>query len=93
MRFSIFTVLCYVAGTHAWAQAADGTWVANNVVHNIYGSQVHEACTRMNTNDILVAVDCAYWIDGRGHIARGSMCHPSHRDVSDILTESPSLPL
>jgi hypothetical protein len=35
MHFSsaLVAALSLATGTNAWAQAADGTWVANNVVH------------------------------------------------------------
>ncbi|KAF6801242.1 hypothetical protein CSOJ01_11892 [Colletotrichum sojae] len=83
MKFSVAAVLSFAVSTYAWAQAGDGTWVANNVVYNIRGSQVHESCTRRNTNDILVAVPCAYWIDGRGNIAHGT-CTSNFNQVACI---------
>ncbi|GJC78126.1 hypothetical protein ColLi_00964 [Colletotrichum liriopes] len=73
MRFSVVTVLSFAASCYAWAQAADGTWVANNVVHNIRGSNVHEACTRMNTQEFWATGDCAYWVNDRGFISHGRM--------------------
>ncbi|KAL0930662.1 uncharacterized protein CTRU02_214737 [Colletotrichum truncatum] len=83
MRFSIFATVTYAVGTYAWAQAADGRWIANNQVYNIRGSQVHEACTRRNTDEILAAVPCEYWTDGRGHTTTGT-CRVNINQVACI---------
>ncbi|KAI0178123.1 hypothetical protein BJ166DRAFT_620034 [Pestalotiopsis sp. NC0098] len=74
MRFSaliIPTALSFASGSYAWTQDANGVWVANNNIYNIRGIQVHEACTRMNTETILNSGACAYWTDGAGHQFHG----------------------
>ncbi|GKT41156.1 uncharacterized protein ColSpa_01337 [Colletotrichum spaethianum] len=64
--------LFLASGCHAWAQAANGVWVANNVYYNIRGSTVHEACTTMNTNDVHPGgTKCSYWTNGVGQIFDG----------------------
>ncbi|WYZ43402.1 hypothetical protein EsH8_VI_001101 [Colletotrichum jinshuiense] len=83
MRFAVVTLLSFAASCHAWAQAADGTWVANNVVYNIRGSNVHEACTRRNTEEIVATGPCAYWVNSEGFIARG-LCRSSFNQVACI---------
>lgn len=40
MRFSAVlasAALYFAAGTHAWAQAADGTWIANDTTYRMNG--------------------------------------------------------
>lgn len=87
------------AGVFGWAKAADGVWVANNVVYPQVGNckyshwspeswktswrrytngiwhsldkNVHESCTRMNSNIVLTSGGCAYWVNGQGEIKRG----------------------
>ncbi|KAH7174938.1 uncharacterized protein B0J16DRAFT_349350 [Fusarium flagelliforme] len=69
MRFftlALPVTLSLINGADAWAQAADGVWVANNQWYTIGGTRVHEACTRMNTQDILYGAGCAYWTNGQG---------------------------
>ncbi|KAH7118663.1 hypothetical protein B0J13DRAFT_680976 [Dactylonectria estremocensis] len=70
---TLVAALSLAVGTNAWAQAADGTWVANNYIHTFNnGLRVHEACTWMNTQDHHQSSDpCAYWVDGKGTIANG----------------------
>ncbi|KAK4119483.1 hypothetical protein N657DRAFT_650135, partial [Parathielavia appendiculata] len=49
------TALSFAVSTYAWAQAADGTWVANNRWYKLSClvlTQVHEACTWRNTNNV-----------------------------------------
>ncbi|KAF2819560.1 hypothetical protein CC86DRAFT_131299 [Ophiobolus disseminans] len=70
---SIIIPLSLAAYCSAWAQAKDGTWVANDVAHIIRGAFVHEACTRMNTNDYWKSGPCAYWADNsNNNIFHGS---------------------
>ncbi|KAF3018856.1 hypothetical protein E8E14_007364 [Neopestalotiopsis sp. 37M] len=74
MRFTSIiasTAAVFATSSYAWAKDANGVWVANNVVYNIRGTQVHEACTRMNTETILNSGACAYWTDGAGHQFHG----------------------
>ncbi|KPM40896.1 hypothetical protein AK830_g5635 [Neonectria ditissima] len=75
MHFSstLVAALSLAVGANAWAQAGDGTWVANNYVHTFdNGLRVHEACTWMNTQDHHPSGDpCAYWVDGNGNVANG----------------------
>ncbi|CRG91378.1 hypothetical protein PISL3812_08426 [Talaromyces islandicus] len=78
-----------LAGTaHAWAQAADGTWIANGNTYiftdNLQNRwEVDEACTIMNTNTWLSSYeDCAYWLNSEGQIVRGR-CTPAVRPVGD----------
>ncbi|KAH8760633.1 hypothetical protein BGZ57DRAFT_879761 [Hyaloscypha finlandica] len=61
------------AGVLAWAQAGNGVWVANNVWYSRVGNynNVHESCTRMNSQIVLTSGDCAYWTDGNGGIGHG----------------------
>ncbi|KZL83403.1 hypothetical protein CI238_11660 [Colletotrichum incanum] len=66
------TVLSLAASCHAWTQAADGTWIANNNYYWIRGVHAHEACTRRNTEDIIEAGPCAYWYNSNGGIYRGT---------------------
>ncbi|KAE8337989.1 hypothetical protein BDV24DRAFT_166691 [Aspergillus arachidicola] len=80
-----------LAGTaHAWAQAADGTWIANQN-HYIFTDnlgfrwEVAEACTIRNTNTWLSSHEaCAYWLDSEGRIARGE-CTPAVRTSGDPI--------
>ncbi|KJK63864.1 hypothetical protein P875_00064672 [Aspergillus parasiticus SU-1] len=67
-----------LAGTaDAWAQAADGTWIANQNTYiftdNLQNKwEVDEACTIRNTNTWLSSREaCAYWVNSEGLIARG----------------------
>jgi hypothetical protein len=43
-------------------------------VYHLFLVQVHEACTRMNTETILNSGACAYWTDGAGHQFHGRKC-------------------
>ncbi|KAK5656743.1 hypothetical protein OQA88_4291 [Cercophora sp. LCS_1] len=67
------TIALAPAGAFGWAKAANGVWVANNKVYGQVGSykNVHEACTRMNTNTVLTSGECAYWTNGQGGMAHG----------------------
>ncbi|KAK3357836.1 hypothetical protein B0T25DRAFT_604912 [Lasiosphaeria hispida] len=58
------------AGVLGWAQAANGVWVVSNTWYPRVGNynNVHESCTRMNSNIVLTSGDCAYWKDGNGNI-------------------------
>ncbi|GKT84332.1 hypothetical protein Ct61P_02182 [Colletotrichum tofieldiae] len=77
--------LSLASGCHAWAQAANGVWVANNQYHNIRGSTVHEACTTMNTQNVNPGgTKCSYWTNGVGQIFDGN---PKHFD-EPILTKA-----
>jgi hypothetical protein len=70
----ISTVLALApAGALAWAKNGQGVWTANNVVYSRVGNynNVHESCTRMNSNIVLTSGDCAYWIDSHGGISGG----------------------
>ena len=79
--------LSLLTTVNAWAQAANGVWVANNswytiggsmlfwknsslvkFLPNLFAARVHEACTRMNTEDVLWGADCAYWTNAQGGI-------------------------
>ncbi|KAH8890699.1 hypothetical protein GQ53DRAFT_824420 [Thozetella sp. PMI_491] len=73
------TAVSLAVGTNAWAQAADGTWVANNNWYTLWynggDTSVHEACTWRNTNNVHNdGDDCAYWINSSGGILHGK-CH------------------
>lgn len=59
--------------TLAWAKSGDGVWTANNVWYGRVGNynNVHESCTRMNSQIVLTSGDCAYWTDSHGGIAGG----------------------
>ncbi|KAK5698346.1 hypothetical protein LTR17_023753 [Elasticomyces elasticus] len=73
--------LAFAGGAHAWAQAGNGVWVANNVKYsNLAGhSVVHEACTKMNTNEVYDDCrPCAYWKDGNGNVFNG-YCQSPYR--------------
>ncbi|KAH6977381.1 hypothetical protein BKA56DRAFT_674198 [Ilyonectria sp. MPI-CAGE-AT-0026] len=65
------TILCFAAGSDAWAQAADGTWIANDNFYRIGVHNVHEACTIRNTNTIVWWGACQYWVDSRGNKFHG----------------------
>ncbi|KAH6652361.1 hypothetical protein BKA67DRAFT_661104 [Truncatella angustata] len=70
------TALSFAASTYAWAQAGDGTWVANNNWYTLWynrgDTRVHEACTWMNTDNVHNAGDsCAYWSNSNGGIFHG----------------------
>ncbi|KAL2065133.1 hypothetical protein VTL71DRAFT_4274 [Oculimacula yallundae] len=56
-----------------WAQAANGVWVASNTWYARVGNynNVHESCTRMNSQTVLTSGECAYWTDGQGGIGHG----------------------
>ncbi|RGP61079.1 hypothetical protein FLONG3_10634 [Fusarium longipes] len=79
MQFSstltaLTTALSFAAGASAWAQAADGTWVANNEYHYLYrtGWTAHESCTWRNTEDPREeGTACAYWTNAQGGKASG----------------------
>ncbi|KAK8101918.1 uncharacterized protein PG998_006672 [Apiospora kogelbergensis] len=66
----IAAALAFATGSAAWAQDQNGVWVANNTWYTIRGAPVHEACTRMNSEDIHFE-GCAYWTDGIGSIFNG----------------------
>ncbi|KAK8041050.1 hypothetical protein PG994_014057 [Apiospora phragmitis] len=73
MQFTstIFTAaLALAVGSYGWAQAADGTWVANDTWYTIRGTRVHEACTRRNSETVHYE-GCAYWTNGVGGIFHG----------------------
>ncbi|KAK0735343.1 hypothetical protein B0T21DRAFT_411979 [Apiosordaria backusii] len=76
------------AGALAWAQAANGVWVASNTWYSRVGNynNVHESCTRMNSQIVLTnGEDCSYWTNGQGaqghgrSNARGAAPTPSPR--------------
>lgn len=78
------TVLALVTGASAWAQAADGRWIANNKFHKDpeFDSghikwTYHEACGNRDGTGYSVGTRCGYWINGKGKIARGCMSFPS----------------
>ncbi|KAI9150069.1 hypothetical protein HJFPF1_09823 [Paramyrothecium foliicola] len=79
MHFAtILTALSLGTGAHAWAQAANGEWIANDVKYTINGYGVWEACTYRNTNNLVpVGGGCRYWTNANGGIYSG-YC----RDVS-----------
>ncbi|KAK3329244.1 hypothetical protein B0H66DRAFT_596840 [Apodospora peruviana] len=71
--FSVLaTALSFAGSSSAWAQAADGTWVANNNWYylpykNYPRTSVHESCTYRNTNNVHNDGDmCAYWTNSNG---------------------------
>ncbi|KAF5024617.1 hypothetical protein F66182_3380 [Fusarium sp. NRRL 66182] len=71
------TALSVAVGTSAWAQAGDGTWVANNQWHYLSktGWNAHEACTWRNTDSARSEnTACAYWTNAQGGIFNGR-CH------------------
>ncbi|GAB7334592.1 hypothetical protein MBLNU13_g06564t1 [Cladosporium sp. NU13] len=76
MQFStIITALSFSIGAHAWAQAANGEWIANDTKY--YGFEnalaAFEACTYMNTNNLVpVGGACKYWYNAQGGINYGT---------------------
>ncbi|KAI5211372.1 hypothetical protein AUEXF2481DRAFT_209426 [Aureobasidium subglaciale EXF-2481] len=62
------------AGVLGWAQAANGVWVASNTWYGRVGNynNVHESCTRMNSQTVLTSGECAYWTDGNGNMGHGN---------------------
>ncbi|KAF2819561.1 hypothetical protein CC86DRAFT_412866 [Ophiobolus disseminans] len=74
MRFAAILAPLSLAGyCSAWAQqGGTGIWVANNVWHRIGEIYVHEACTKMGTQEFWRSGHCAYWADGDGHITQGT---------------------
>ncbi|KAJ4163048.1 hypothetical protein NW754_014471 [Fusarium falciforme] len=72
MRFiSVATALFALTNvSSAWTQDANKVWTANNNWYWIRGDYVHEACTRMNTEQTHVG-PCAYFTNNRGDIFRG----------------------
>jgi len=103
-----------------WAQAADGTWVANNHVYPKVGGckshtyrvqhpipplhsgcssqltnhspidtddNVHESCTRMNSEIVLTEGKCSYWSDGNGNMGHGCKLLPP--SISFLLPPPP----
>ncbi|KAF2124386.1 hypothetical protein P153DRAFT_401012 [Dothidotthia symphoricarpi CBS 119687] len=56
---TLLAPLTLAASSSAWARAPNGVWVANNVVYMIGNVQVHEACTKMNTNQYWGSGGCA----------------------------------
>ncbi|THW98738.1 hypothetical protein D6D13_10528 [Aureobasidium pullulans] len=70
------------AGVVGWAQAANGVWVASNTWYPRVGNynNVHESCTRMNSNIVLTSGECAYWMDSHGTIGHG-LCYAEDNKV------------
>ncbi|KAH7349332.1 hypothetical protein B0T11DRAFT_129916 [Plectosphaerella cucumerina] len=69
MRFTTVlasAALYFAAGSDAWAQAADGRWIANDRTYWLEGSNVHESCTIRNTNTVLRSGGCVYWTNAQG---------------------------
>ncbi|KAJ4168985.1 hypothetical protein NW754_010917 [Fusarium falciforme] len=66
---ALVTALSLAVRTNAWAQAEDGTWVANNLVH---------------TFDNGPGDPCAYWVDGKGTIANGR-CYWKDATSSEMI--------
>jgi hypothetical protein len=69
-----FTLAMAPAGALAWAQAANGVWVAHNTWYGRVGNynNVHESCTRMNSQIVLTnGEDCSYWTNGQGAQGHG----------------------
>ncbi|KAK3395322.1 hypothetical protein B0H63DRAFT_534079 [Podospora didyma] len=84
MHFTAVVISLVLApvGALAWAKAGNGVWVANNKVYPQVGSykNVHESCTRMNSNIVLTSGDCAYWTNSKGEIGHG-YCHVTSNSV------------
>ncbi|KAI9150046.1 hypothetical protein HJFPF1_09799 [Paramyrothecium foliicola] len=73
---AVFSILSLVTGGHAWAQAANGEWIANNKIYDVtnsgFAKATYEACTYRNAEiRIPLGTPCKWWLDGNGRIAYG----------------------
>ncbi|PQE31831.1 hypothetical protein CJF32_00005134 [Rutstroemia sp. NJR-2017a WRK4] len=78
MHFStvfLATVVSFAGSSYAWAQDADGNWVANNIMYIWEGMSTHEACTDKDSDwglNVRESGPCTYWIDGNGNQFHGT---------------------
>ncbi|KAH6949110.1 hypothetical protein DER45DRAFT_620239 [Fusarium avenaceum] len=71
---TILTALSFGIGAHAWAQAANGEWIANNELGWDYNSgyRVWQACTWRESGGLVpLGTGCKYWMNSIGDIHHG----------------------
>ncbi|KAH7198999.1 uncharacterized protein B0J16DRAFT_331467 [Fusarium flagelliforme] len=79
MQFStVLSAIAFATGAHAWAQAGNGEWIANNQPYGpmpYSGGAINawEACTYYGSNALVPAGHgCRYWTNAQGGIFSGT---------------------
>ncbi|KAL2202347.1 hypothetical protein CC79DRAFT_1373970 [Sarocladium strictum] len=78
----VATMLGFSTGASAWAQAANGEWIAHNTFETIQGRYMHQACTTRTGDLYREAGPCKYWWDDKGTIHHGECgAEPDNNDA------------